>query len=265
MEKDDKNIEKSKREALSERIKNKYPDKDFSDEEALYGQISDDYDEYDRQLDEYKQNEKVFSDMYTSDPRSATFLASWKNGEDPAIEFIRRFGMDIKDAIDDPEMQEQIAAANKEYVDRVAKSKELEEEYEKNISETLSYLETLVQEGKMQESEVDDVMELLVGIVHDGIVGKFSPETIEMAAKAISHDAHVEEAERIGEVRGRNAKIDEKLRKKNKGDGTAQLDGKNSVSGQPRDMSYLGALGNYGDGNQTIWERGGEKRIKARN
>jgi hypothetical protein len=28
-------------------------------------------------------------------------------------------------------------------------------------------------------------------------------------------------------------------------------------------MPSLGALDNYSDGNQTIWERGGEKRIKG--
>ena len=38
---------KGKRELLTERLRNKYPEKDFSDEENLFGQISDDYDDYD--------------------------------------------------------------------------------------------------------------------------------------------------------------------------------------------------------------------------
>ena len=68
----------------------------------------------------------------------------------------------------------------------------------------------------------------------------------------------VEEAEAVGEVRGRNAKIVEKLRKSNQGDGTANLSGKSSANAQTA-MPELGAIDRY-NGNTNIWERGGEKR-----
>jgi hypothetical protein len=242
MEKDDISQVRSKRDLLKERLHGKYPDKDFDDDEVFYGQISDDFDEHDKELGGYKDREKSFSDMFTADPRSASFLTDWRKGEDPAIGLIRRFGSDIKDAIDDPEMQEQIAAANKEYVERVQQSQKLDEEYQANIAETLAYLEKLQQENKLEDSEIDDVMALLVGIVHDGIIGKFTPETIEMARKALKHDTDVEDADRAGEVRGRNAKINEKLRKSEKGDGTAVLDGKNGGSGQRPAKSSIFAL-----------------------
>lgn len=263
MAKEDKSGVKSKRDALVERLRGKYPDKDFSDVETLSGQISDDYDAYDKELGGYKEREQALSDMFTSDPRSASFVTAWRQGADPTVELIRRFGSDIKDAIDDPAMQEQIAAANKEYVERVTKSRELEEEYEKNIVATLDYLDGLTAEGKLAENDVDDAMALLVGIVHDGIVGKFSPETIDMAVKALKHDTDVEEAGHEGEVRGRNAKIKAELRHSKKGDGTARLDGQNNQGGGGRQMRRLGALDKYDDGTQTIWERGGEKRVRA--
>ena len=254
---------KSKKELLNERLKNKYPDKDFEDEEALYGQISDDYDSYDNQISGYQDREKKFTDMFTADPRSAHFLTSWSNGDDPVVTLVRQFGTDIKDAIDDPERLEQIAEANKEYVERVAREKELEGEYQTNLQESLQYLDTFQEENGLSDDEVDDVMEYLLGIVKDGIMGKFSPESIDMARKALNHDVDVEEASNEGEVRGKNAKISEQLRKKSKGDGLASLDGKNGGSGNARPMPSLGALDNFGDNNQTIWERGGEKRRKA--
>lgn len=264
MKKDDISGVKSKRDALVARLQGKYPDKDFSDVETLSGQISDDYDAYDQALGGYKEREQALSDMFTSDPRSASFITSWRKGSDPTVELIRRFGSDIKDAIDDPAMQEQIAEANKEYVERVTKSKELEEEYEKNIGETLDYLDGLTADGKLSESDVDDAMALLISIVHDGIVGKFSPETIDMAVKALNHDTDVAEASHEGEVRGRNAKIKAELRHSKKGDGTAQLDGQNNQGGGgSRPPRRLGVLDKYDDGTQTIWERGGEKRLRA--
>ena len=179
------------------------------------------------------------------------------------VTLVRQFGTDIKEAIDDPERLEQIAEANKEYVERVAKEKELEETYQKNLQDSLEYLETFQSENGLSDDEVDDVMEYLVGIVRDGIMGKFTPESIDMARKAINHDVDVEEANLEGEVRGKNAKIDEKLRKQSKGDGLATLDGKNGGGGNARPMPSLGALDNFGENNQTIWERGGEKRRKA--
>lgn len=263
MEKDDNTPVKSKREELNELLKGKYPDKDFSDDDVFYGQIGEDFDNLNNELDGYKEREKAFSDMFTSDPRTASFVTSWRKGEDPTIGLIRHFGPDIKAAIDDPELQDQIAEANKEYVNRVAKSKQLEEEYNKNIAETLNTIQEMSSDGKLPESEIDDAFELLMKIVHDGIVGKFSKETIDMAIKALKHDTDVEEADHAGEVRGRNARIDEKLRKANKGDGTAQLDGKNNHGWSGKAMPTLGALGRYEDGNQNIWERGGEKRTRA--
>lgn len=253
----------SRRESLMTRLKEKYPDKDFTNEDEFFGQISDDFDGYDNELNTYRAHEKAFSDMFTSDPRSASFISDWRNGEDPTISLIRRFGPDIKDAIDDPALQEKIAEANKEYVQRMEESKQLDEEYQKNISETLAYLDEQVSSGVLQEQDVDDALALLVGIVHDGIVGKFSPETIDMALRALHHDSDVEEADLAGEVRGRNAKINETLKTRSKSDGTAPLAGKNGGAGNERQPPHLGALDQFGDNNKSIWERGGEHRTRV--
>lgn len=41
---------KTKREAVLERLRAKYPDSQFDDDEQLFGQISDDYDQFDERL-----------------------------------------------------------------------------------------------------------------------------------------------------------------------------------------------------------------------
>lgn len=263
MENTENKAVKTKREAVLDRIRGKYPDKDFSDEEALFGQINDDYDDSDQNLAGYKERESKFSDLFSKDPRSAKFLTDWREGQDPAIGLVRMFGTEIKDVIDDPERQEEIAAANKEFVERVAKEKELDETYQKNLDESLGYLEKLQKENGISDDEIDQSMEFLVSIVKDGVMGKFSPESIDLAMKAIKHDADVATAGYEGEVRGKNAKIEEKLRKQQKSDGTAQLDGQNGKGGTAGRMPNLGVLDNYSDGNQSIWERGGESRKKS--
>lgn len=220
---------KTNRQLAAERLQSRYPEKDFTDDEALFGQISEDYDDYDKKLGEYKDREDKLSAMFAADPRSAYFLSDWREGGDPVLALVRQFGTDIKDAIDDPARQEEIAAANKDFVDRVAKEKELEEEYQKNLDESLQVLDQVQQEKGVSDEEIDKAMEFLVNIMRDGIVGKFSRESIEMAFKAIGHDADVAAAAHEGEVLGRNAQIEEKLRKKREGDGTAVLDGRNNA------------------------------------
>lgn len=254
----------SNRQKAIERMKGKYPDRNFDDDEVFFGAINDDYDGVVAENNGYKEREKAFSDMFSSDPRSAAFLTNWRKGEDPAVQLVRQFGTEIKDAIDDPERQEQIAAANKEYVERVAKEKQLDEEYQSNLAASLQTLEAFQQKNGLTDEEIDQVMEFLVSIMKDGIMGKFSEESMQMARKAIMHDADVTTASEEGEVKGKNAKVEEKLRKQNKGDGTKQLDGQNNKGSQKRPTQSLGALDNYGDNNKTIWERGGEKRQRIR-
>lgn len=235
---------KSKHDLLMERMSSRYPDKDFSDSEAYEGQIYDDFDQYDKELDTYRGHEKAFSDMFASDPRSASFVTDWKNGEDPVIGLVRRFGPELRDALDDPKLVDQLAEANKAYVDRMQKNDDIEKQFQENFPKTQQYFADAVESGKMTEDEVDDVFEKIRDIVTDGMVGIFKPETIDLIAKAIHHDADVEDAAREGEVKGRNAKIEEKLRRSERGDGTASLDGKNGAAPRERREDSIFGLAN---------------------
>lgn len=256
---------KTKRQLALDRLKAKYPEENFDDDEALFGRINGDYDDYDKQIADrdkrisgYEADEKALSDMFSADPRSAQFLDRWRKGDDPSIALIRLYGDDVMEIINDPEKQEAVAEANKEYAQRVTKSKEYEEEYKKNLDESLGMLENLRKEG-MSDDEIDNVMEKVITIVRDGLRGKFTLDTFNMVKKAISHDSDVDEALAEGEIKGRNAKIDERAKLRRKGDGTAPLGG-NGGGAEPRRGKDIGALGNFGG--EDIWSRGGEKRIK---
>ena len=47
----DNNEVKSRRDQHLDRLRSKYPDKKFEDDEEIYGQISDDYDTYEAELE----------------------------------------------------------------------------------------------------------------------------------------------------------------------------------------------------------------------
>ena len=232
---------KSRREQQIERLRNKYPERNFEDEEEIYGAISEDYDQYEQELNDYKDREKTLSEMFAADPRSAQFLTDMHQGKDPVLGLVRNFGLEIKDVLDDPDMQDKIAEANKEYVERIAKSKELDNEYEKNMDTSLETLRTFQIERGLSDEQVDEVVDNLLTVVRDGVMGKFTPATLDMMLKAITHDEDVAAAGEEGEIAGRNAQIVERQRRSAKGDGTSPLNGKNGQPGgaRPRNMFDL--------------------------
>ena len=224
----------SKREKHLSRLRERYPDKKFEDDEEIYGQISDDYDQYEKDLNDYKSREQSISDMLSADPRSAQLLADMHNGTDPVIGLVRNFGVEIKDVLDDPEMQDKIAEANKEYVERVAKSKALDEEYDKNMSVTLETLRKFQEERGMTDEQTDELVDAMLTAVRDGVMGKFTPDTLQMFSNALNYDKDVTSAGEEGRIAGRNDRIVEQLRKREMGDGTSPLGGKNGVPNMKR-------------------------------
>ncbi len=237
---------KSRRDQLGERLKKKYPDREYADDEALFGQINDDYDEYDNQLNGYKAREGKLTDMFTRDPRSAQFITDMAQGKDPWASLINRIGIDgVKEMLDDPSKIEEFSASNKEYVDRMAKQKGLEEEWEKNMSATLSMLEQKQKELGLTDEQIDAAADWIKEVTNDAVVGIIKPETIDMALKAINHDADIAAASEEGEIRGKNAKAEAKLRKPSKGDGTPNLGGANNA---PAPTKQKGSIFDIADG-----------------
>lgn len=221
---------KSRREAFGERLKKKYPEKAFDDDEALFGQIDDDYSSYEDELDKYKDRDSRFTELLSTDPRAARFITDMADGKDPWIAVVERLGIDgVTDLMNDPEKQAAYAEANKKYVERLAKEKTLDEEYRKNLSESMASLERLQQERGLSDETLDAAMDVVFRIANEAIVGKYSPETIDMALKVVSHDADVANARTEGRVAGRNAKIEERLRKPSMGDGQPVLAGRNNA------------------------------------
>lgn len=218
----------SNRDKHLNRLREKYPDKAFEDDEEIYGQIGEDYDQYEQDLGRYKEDEKAMSDMFANDPRSAQFLTDMHQGKSPWASYIRLYGPELQDSLDDPDTIEQIAQAEAEYTERVAQNKQLEAEYEQNMQQSIESLRQFQEQRGLSEDQLDEVFAALIGIVRDGVKGKFLPETLDMMLNAINHDVDVASATEEGRVAGRNSKITEKLRTNKKGDGIATMAGKSN-------------------------------------
>jgi hypothetical protein len=221
---------KSKRDLVGSRLKEKYPEKEYADDEALFGQINDDYDDYDKRLKGYQENEKKLTGMFNRYPHSARFISDMANGKNPWVSMVEQLGIDgITDVFENPEYKEELAKAQESYMERMTKNDELEKQYKDNLAQTLKMLSAEQEKRGLSDEQVDQAVDLLMAIANDGIVGKVTAESFDMALKAIGHDVDVEAARSEGEIGGRNAKITEKLRKSKSGDGVPMVAGGNNT------------------------------------
>lgn len=229
---------KSRRDAFNERLKTKYPDREYTDEEALFGQIDDDYADYEKQLGEYRDREQQVEESFARDPRNAQFFSDMANGRDPWIAVIERMGSDgVIELMNDPEKKAAYEEANRTYAERLAEEKEIEEQYEKNKAASDEVIDQL--NAKYGEATVDAAIGMIDEIWHNAVMGIVKPEHMEIVIKAIKHDADVENARSEGEVAGRNAKIEEKLRQQKSGDGMPAMGGSSAAAIRPKSKGGL--------------------------
>lgn len=252
--------QKTKRQLLNERMQSRYPDMNIEDDEEFSGRISDDMDSYESENAEYRKREGALMDMFSADPRSASFLSNWRRGEDPAIQLVRQFGPEFRDALEDPEKLDALAEANKEYVETAAQNKQLEAEWEQNMQKSLADIDAWQQQSGISDEDVDAAIAACAEAGSNWIKGIVSPETLQKFMLAASHDADVASARNAGEVDGRNAKIEEKLRGAQRGDGVPSGFGSGGSRVSKPGMGLPASNSRTSGG--SIWDRGNEKRIK---
>lgn len=218
---------RSKKDELLDRLKARHEDFDSSDEDGVFGRIIGDYDQFDKELSERRDQEQKVSDLFSTDPRSAKFFGEWASGGDPVASLIREFGDEIVEAVGNPDKAEEISEARKEYLEHIAKSKALEEEYEKNISSSLEGLEGLMSKKGMSEEDLDKYITFIGEISGKYLSGVIDEAMIDVAMKALNYDAAVESALQEGVVKGRNEKIEMTKKKQSprSGDGMPHFGG----------------------------------------
>ena len=217
---------KSKRDAF---LSGRYPDRQFANDDEIFDQVGQDFEALENEKNTLAQREQDFSNFLSADPRNSGLFMRIKRGEDPILWLVRQYGPDIAERAEDPEFQKQLEDARKDYLQQLKESEKLNKEYDDNIEATGANIDAFAAEAG--DEAKDAVMNALSGIVHDYICGKVTPETLKMVANGLNYETDIANASKDGEIRGRNSKIDEKLKKGAKGDGTVPLGGTDATAG----------------------------------
>ncbi len=113
--------------------------------------------------------------------------------------------------------------------------------------------------------EIDDATRILVermikDLREEMSKGEISRQMMESILHAINYERDLAQADHDGEVRGRNARIEEFLNTQQEGDGIHQFG--QTVVKPSHSIPYSVIGGLSAADKMTIWERGNEKRVK---
>lgn len=252
---------KTKRDIALEKLKARHPDTDYVDDEAIYGAINDDYDADQKALTGYRDNEKKMSEMMSKDPRNAAFLKAMMGGKDPVLSLVEEFGDDFLDYLSDPDNRDALNEARKKHLEKLTKSKELDEQADKNLEKSLDVMDAY--DEKYGEDVTNAALEQYAKDVNDYLLNNIKESTLDTYRLASSHDEDVENAAHVAEVKGRNANITKHVRLKKAGDGTKDLEGGSSARDERKELLKpdYGAL-EEASSRPNIYEAGGFKRIR---
>lgn len=202
-------------EYLRQRTSKRHEGQQFGSDDDYYRQMRADADEDDAYMQQYRENEGMVNELFASDPRAADFWNQWKQHPDknPIAYMIRVYGVDgLKEELDDPNFADTFEEANKEYLETIANNKKFADERKKNLDKTLDTIEAWGQKNGISTEEADKVADKVLERYQRIHLGEITEDDLDWAYKAQNHDADVENAGREGEIRGRNQRIQEKLR-----------------------------------------------------
>ena len=206
------------RQAFIDRIKTRHPDLDDSDEEKFYSAVNADYDEDDagrEELKRYREDDDKLRGIFEKDPRMANFFLGMARGENVLEYLIDNFGQDFLDAInnpEDPDFREKIAEKHKQWLERQAKNRELEQQAEANLDKALDAFDAVAEEMGADEQAQEEAFKRYTDFQQRAIVNDVDEDMWRLFFKGVNYDVDVEQAGIDGETRGRNTKIREKLR-----------------------------------------------------
>lgn len=222
-QKENRNLRKS-RDLLVERILHRYPARRVDSDDDLFDALEE-YDSYrNERYERLADDQSKLCKLFMSNPKMGAFISDVIGGEDALIACVRYFGKDMLDCAEDEGRMAEVRKANDEYLSRMARFGELENQMRENLKNSTRCMERFKSEKGMN----DEVLGLLF--------------------KGLYYDRDLSCAEREAEVRGRNERIVFEKRERN-GDSLPPL--RNGGSFEP-DADLSPVFGNRR--RRSVWD-----------
>lgn len=200
----------SKRDAFRGRMSQRYPDLNMEDEDAYYDQMGKAFDEYEG----YENSSRRLRESMTKSPAMAEMLLAAREQEDfdPVVWMVQQKGLDLQALQDDPEYAKKLSDAHAAYLEKRAKSDEIENAMQENMPKSIEAIRAKASEMGLSDEQAEEVVGQMYQTMDDMVHGILNPEIFALLAKGGSHDEDVAQAHDEGMAEGLNQKVDDKLR-----------------------------------------------------
>lgn len=202
-------------------MQEKYPDEEWADDAAYEEKLTNHLSETDAELNKYKSNDEVISDLMERNPEFAMVIMAMRKGM-PFEQALRRYLGDIfKDTVeeDDPDW-EALKKASDEFLAEKKKADDEIATRTANLEKSDIAFTEFVERNFPTEDEQIAFAEYVRNTLSNIGMGDLSENIFEMFLKAYKHDTDVEDAKEAGAIEARNEKITAKrIKEKNETDG----------------------------------------------
>lgn len=221
-------IEEPKKVGFKDRVSKLYPDAvmDTEDEiDAAYNRFADDKE---KELDDMKSLLQVVEDQLSADDDLRAVVTDMMVNKTPFRAAIAKF-LSADDLTPLP-TDDDYDAVRAAYNERLEKGKARDaqmEQISKNEEETYETFEKFVADHNMTPEQAQELNDTIGEYFSNLLFKKITTDMLEMFRKASDYDNAVANADREGEIRGRNAAIEAKrvAAEKDKGDGIPAMTG----------------------------------------
>lgn len=252
--------EPTAREKFYSRLKERYPEEDFSDEMSYYSKEMEDYDALDKRYQDIADREVLLNDFFDKNPKMAAVLSDVEQNI-PFPAAMKRYYSDEELSMNEgDEGWDAYLQAEEDYrksmEDRKGKLKSFEDELASSEKVIKAYAE---KEG-LSEEQIQNRLEKLQAYMTDMSEGRITEDFLNVLAKGIDYDEDIEGAADAAYKKGKNEKIETEMANL-EGDGLPELSKGQSQISQPKKdatASRFRDMASKIDSN-NIYRRGGYK------
>lgn len=201
-------VEPTSAERLKSLMKSKYPDKEWDDDEAYYGDIVAYAEDADKKLAGYATANETIKSVGNEYPEIFAIIEDIADGK--SFEEALASNIDIEELIptEGEPNYEQYTQARDARKAKKAEAEAYRKTLEENIAKSRPVVTEFFAQHEMGEDEAEEFGKWVDGVMSDYLDGIITEEFLQMFYNARHYNTDVAEARVAGEVAGRNAKID---------------------------------------------------------
>lgn len=187
-----------------------YPDLDFEDKEARYGKMVEDRKRY---KDLYNSSSQLTKQLDKNRWLGAMFKDLAENPEKNPLVWLVDNGIDVRGALEDPEIMAQVDEAFSNFKKVQAEAEEAEKKQDEELGKSLDALAAVQKEVGLSDEQADRMWEhFWENIFQPAFEGKVTKDTWKAILRAQNYDKDIANAREESAMMARNEKHQNKVK-----------------------------------------------------